>query len=89
MGCRIISGGCHSAERKNDDFAALRRLSLDREELDGGGAHVRDLPIYLEMIWSGYFMVRAKNGDFAALRQLSPDREELDGGGARVRELHP
>ncbi|CAA6674642.1 unnamed protein product [Spirodela intermedia] len=27
---------------KNDDFAALRRLSPDGEELDGGGARVRD-----------------------------------------------
>ncbi|CAA7403951.1 unnamed protein product [Spirodela intermedia] len=24
------------------DFAALRRLSPDKEELDGGGVHVRD-----------------------------------------------
>ncbi|CAA6670019.1 unnamed protein product [Spirodela intermedia] len=28
--------------RKNSDFAALRRLSTDGEELDGGGARVRD-----------------------------------------------
>ncbi|CAB1184495.1 unnamed protein product [Spirodela intermedia] len=33
---------CHPAERKNGDFAALRRLSPDGEELDGGGARVRD-----------------------------------------------
>ncbi|CAA7397950.1 unnamed protein product [Spirodela intermedia] len=38
MGHRIVSGGCHPAERKNGDFAALRRLSPDGEELDGGGA---------------------------------------------------
>ncbi|CAA6672278.1 unnamed protein product [Spirodela intermedia] len=31
--------------RKNGDFAALRRLSPDREELDGGGAHVRECKI--------------------------------------------
>ncbi|CAA6665125.1 unnamed protein product [Spirodela intermedia] len=37
MGRRIISNGCHLAEWKNDDFAALWRLSPDREELDGGG----------------------------------------------------
>ncbi|CAA6672453.1 unnamed protein product [Spirodela intermedia] len=34
---RIVFGGCHPAERKNGDFAALRRLSPNREELDGGG----------------------------------------------------
>ncbi|CAA6672018.1 unnamed protein product [Spirodela intermedia] len=38
----VVSGGCHSAEQKNGNFAALRRLSLDGEELDGGGARVRD-----------------------------------------------
>ncbi|CAA7397724.1 unnamed protein product [Spirodela intermedia] len=42
MGRQIVSGGCHLAERKNDDFAALWRLSLDEEELDGGRAHVRE-----------------------------------------------
>ncbi|CAA6675705.1 unnamed protein product [Spirodela intermedia] len=42
MGRRIVSGGCHLAQRKNGDFAALRRLSPDGEELDGGGAHVRE-----------------------------------------------
>ncbi|CAA7405817.1 unnamed protein product [Spirodela intermedia] len=40
VGRRIVSGGCHPAERKNGDFAALRRLSPDGEELDGGGARV-------------------------------------------------
>ncbi|CAA7394455.1 unnamed protein product [Spirodela intermedia] len=40
MGRRIVSGGCHLAQRKNGDFAALRRLSPDGEELDGGGAHM-------------------------------------------------
>ncbi|CAA6674068.1 unnamed protein product [Spirodela intermedia] len=29
MGRRVVSGGCHPAERKNGDFAALRRLSPD------------------------------------------------------------
>ncbi|CAA7407821.1 unnamed protein product [Spirodela intermedia] len=38
MGRRVVSGGCHPAEQKNGDFAALRRLSPDGEELDGGGA---------------------------------------------------
>ncbi|CAA7393271.1 unnamed protein product [Spirodela intermedia] len=38
MGCRVVSGSYHPAERKNDDFAALWRLSPDGEELDGGGA---------------------------------------------------
>ncbi|CAB1184485.1 unnamed protein product [Spirodela intermedia] len=38
----VVSGGCHPAERKNGDFAALRRLSPDGEELDGGGARVRE-----------------------------------------------
>ncbi|CAA7401504.1 unnamed protein product [Spirodela intermedia] len=38
MGRRVVSGGCHPAERKNGDFAALRRLSPDGKELDGGGA---------------------------------------------------
>ncbi|CAA6654328.1 unnamed protein product [Spirodela intermedia] len=42
MGRRVVSGGCHPAERKNGDFAALRRLSPDGEELNGGGACVRD-----------------------------------------------
>ncbi|CAA7388859.1 unnamed protein product [Spirodela intermedia] len=45
--CQIVSGGCHPVERKNDDFAALRRLSPDREELDGGGAPVRSF-----ILWS-------------------------------------
>ncbi|CAA6656590.1 unnamed protein product [Spirodela intermedia] len=26
MGRRVVSGGCHPAERKNNDFAALRQL---------------------------------------------------------------
>ncbi|CAA7393266.1 unnamed protein product [Spirodela intermedia] len=34
MGRRIVSGGCHPAEQKNDDFAALRRLSPDDGERD-------------------------------------------------------
>ncbi|CAA7394590.1 unnamed protein product [Spirodela intermedia] len=42
MGRRVVSGGCHPVERKNSDFAALRRLPPDGEELDGGGAHVKD-----------------------------------------------
>ncbi|CAA7393062.1 unnamed protein product [Spirodela intermedia] len=37
MGRQVVSGGYHPAERKNGDFAALRRLSPDGEELDGGG----------------------------------------------------
>ncbi|CAA6672009.1 unnamed protein product [Spirodela intermedia] len=28
MGRRIVSGSCHPAERKNGDFAALRRLKV-------------------------------------------------------------
>ncbi|CAA6674579.1 unnamed protein product [Spirodela intermedia] len=43
MGRRIVFGGCHPVERKNGDFATLWRLSPDGEELDGGGAHVREL----------------------------------------------
>ncbi|CAA6670023.1 unnamed protein product [Spirodela intermedia] len=39
MGHQIIFDGCHSVERKNGDFAALRQLSPDEEELDGGGAY--------------------------------------------------
>ncbi|CAA7403821.1 unnamed protein product [Spirodela intermedia] len=35
MGRRVVSGGCHPAEQKNGDFAALQRLSSDGEELDG------------------------------------------------------
>ncbi|CAA7392285.1 unnamed protein product [Spirodela intermedia] len=38
----IVSDGCHLTERKNGNFAALRRLSPDREELNGGRARVRD-----------------------------------------------
>ncbi|CAA7400834.1 unnamed protein product [Spirodela intermedia] len=38
MGRRIVSRGCHLAERKNGDSTALWRLSPDGEELDGGGA---------------------------------------------------
>ncbi|CAA6674807.1 unnamed protein product [Spirodela intermedia] len=41
MGHRLVSGGCHPAEWKNGNFVALRRLSLDEEELDGGGVRVR------------------------------------------------
>ncbi|CAA7397920.1 unnamed protein product [Spirodela intermedia] len=40
MGRRVVSGGCLPAERKNGDFAALRRLSPDKEELDGGGGRM-------------------------------------------------
>ncbi|CAA6659617.1 unnamed protein product [Spirodela intermedia] len=43
MGHRVVFSGCHPAERKNGDFVALRQLSLDGEELDGGGARVREL----------------------------------------------
>ncbi|CAA7409012.1 unnamed protein product [Spirodela intermedia] len=32
----------HSKFWKNGDFAALRRLSPDREALDGGGARVKE-----------------------------------------------
>ncbi|CAA7407051.1 unnamed protein product [Spirodela intermedia] len=42
MGRRVVSGSCHLAERKNSDFAALRQLSPNGEELDGGGARVRE-----------------------------------------------
>ncbi|CAA6675017.1 unnamed protein product [Spirodela intermedia] len=35
MGRQIISGSYHPAKQKNGDFAALRRLSPDEEELDG------------------------------------------------------
>ncbi|CAA7392250.1 unnamed protein product [Spirodela intermedia] len=42
MGRQIIFDGYHLTERKNGDFAALRRLSPNEEELDGGGACVRD-----------------------------------------------
>ncbi|CAA6657143.1 unnamed protein product [Spirodela intermedia] len=50
--CGASSSGLHSKRRlfiasstllgENDDFAALRRLSPDGEELDGGGARVRE-----------------------------------------------
>ncbi|CAA6673145.1 unnamed protein product [Spirodela intermedia] len=39
MGRRIVSSGCHPAKWKNDNFATLRRLSPDGEELDRGKAH--------------------------------------------------
>ncbi|CAA7410406.1 unnamed protein product [Spirodela intermedia] len=42
MGRRVIFGGCHPVKQKNGNFAALRQLSLDGEELDGGGVRVRD-----------------------------------------------
>ncbi|CAA7397718.1 unnamed protein product [Spirodela intermedia] len=42
MGRQVIFDGCHLVERKNGDFAALWWLSLDREELDGGGACVKN-----------------------------------------------
>ncbi|CAA7388784.1 unnamed protein product [Spirodela intermedia] len=42
MGRRTIFGGCHPVEQKNGDFAALWRLSPDGDELDGGGARVRE-----------------------------------------------
>ncbi|CAA7407004.1 unnamed protein product [Spirodela intermedia] len=35
MGRQIVSGGCHLTEQKNGDFAVLRWLSPDGEELDG------------------------------------------------------
>ncbi|CAA7411062.1 unnamed protein product [Spirodela intermedia] len=38
----IASGTLSGAEWKNGNFVALRRLSPDKEELDGGGVHVRD-----------------------------------------------
>ncbi|CAA7405268.1 unnamed protein product [Spirodela intermedia] len=80
MGHRIVSGSCHPVEWKNGNFAALWWLSPDGEELDGGGAHVRDLPICLGMIWSGYSMVDQWNGSLTRLRRLSP-------GGAEKRRL--
>ncbi|CAA7399794.1 unnamed protein product [Spirodela intermedia] len=42
MGRQIISGGCHPTKWKNNNFMTLRRLSSDGEELDGGGARVKD-----------------------------------------------
>ncbi|CAA7406612.1 unnamed protein product [Spirodela intermedia] len=38
IGCRIVSGSYHPVERKNSNFAALRKMSPNGEELDGGGA---------------------------------------------------
>ncbi|CAA7404009.1 unnamed protein product [Spirodela intermedia] len=72
MSRRIIFSSCHLVERKNDNFTTLRRLSSDKEELDGGGAHVRDWPICLGMVWSGYSMVGSSN----RLRRLSPGGAE-------------
>ncbi|CAA6674271.1 unnamed protein product [Spirodela intermedia] len=51
---------CHPAEWKNGDFAALRRLSPDREELDGGGAHVGRM--------SGSFILRSAQQEEALHR---------------------
>ncbi|CAA6674205.1 unnamed protein product [Spirodela intermedia] len=36
MGCQIISGGCHLAEWKNDDFEVTTCLLTDRPLLDDG-----------------------------------------------------
>ncbi|CAA6667551.1 unnamed protein product [Spirodela intermedia] len=83
MGHQIVFGGCHLAERKNSDFAALWRLSPDGEELDGGGAHevATRLSTDHPLPNDGLFWVvesspaavtwrSGKNGDFAALRRL-------------------
>ncbi|CAA6660751.1 unnamed protein product [Spirodela intermedia] len=54
------------------DFAALRRLSPDGEELDGGGAHVRDFILRsaqeeeaLHRIWYAL-----KRGSIASINHL-------------------
>ncbi|CAA6674701.1 unnamed protein product [Spirodela intermedia] len=36
MSHQIVSGSCHSTNKKIGDFATLRRLSPHEEELDGG-----------------------------------------------------
>ncbi|CAA6662453.1 unnamed protein product [Spirodela intermedia] len=58
---------------KTTDFAALRRLSPDGEELDGGGAHVRDFILRsaqqeeaLHRIW--YALRRGSATNASALR---------------------
>ncbi|CAA6674597.1 unnamed protein product [Spirodela intermedia] len=70
MGRRIVSGGCHLAERKNGDFVALRRLSPDGEELDGGGR------------MSGSFILRSaqQEGLFIASGTLSRGGDSSPGG---------
>ncbi|CAA7404011.1 unnamed protein product [Spirodela intermedia] len=42
MGHQIVFVDCHPTKQKNNDFAALPRLSLDGEELDGSGARVKE-----------------------------------------------
>ncbi|CAA7392263.1 unnamed protein product [Spirodela intermedia] len=93
MGRRIVSGGCHPAEQKNGDFAALWRLSPDGEELDEGagwrwgacqGASSSGLRSKRRLFIASGTLSR---GDFVALRRLSLDGDELDGGGARVKDF--
>ncbi|CAA6657051.1 unnamed protein product [Spirodela intermedia] len=45
MGRRIVSGGCHPAERKNGDFAALRRLGAEKTATLrlSGGCHLTEM----------------------------------------------
>ncbi|CAA6659750.1 unnamed protein product [Spirodela intermedia] len=41
MGRRVISGGCHPAERKNSDFAALGSCHLmERSWMEVGGVFI-------------------------------------------------
>ncbi|CAA7395936.1 unnamed protein product [Spirodela intermedia] len=42
VGRRIVSGGCHPAERKNGDFAALRRLGKTATLRLFGGCHLTE-----------------------------------------------
>ncbi|CAA7393110.1 unnamed protein product [Spirodela intermedia] len=75
MGRRVVSGGCHLAERKNGDFAALRRLWGACQGASSSGPHSKRRLFIASGTLSG------------ALWRLSPDGEELDGGGAHVRDF--
>ncbi|CAA6672943.1 unnamed protein product [Spirodela intermedia] len=58
-------------DRKNGNFAALRRLSPDGEELDGGGAHVRESFI-LRSVQQEEALHRIYNAPRIALTRFSP-----------------
>ncbi|CAA7397912.1 unnamed protein product [Spirodela intermedia] len=74
MGRRIVFDDCHSAERKNGDFVALRWLWGACQGASSSGPRSKRRLFIASGTLSG------------ALRRLSHDGEELDGGGARIRE---
>ncbi|CAA6675826.1 unnamed protein product [Spirodela intermedia] len=90
MGRRIVSSGCHLAERKNGTLwlsGSCHPTERSWMEVGHGASSSGPRSKRRLFIASGTLSRERKNGDFAALRRLSPDGEELDGGGARVRDF--